>query len=121
MSCRGKRPSISRYRYIEDIYICILYLRNRVTRDRRFPYLSLSTVGAIFPRASKRAITFHFILRVFRIAQRCVYAARGRFDILKCLFTMKMTEINLPLKVSICSIYSAPIFEEQILKINSLI
>jgi len=55
-----------------------LYERNRVTRDH-FTYLSLSLslAEAIFQRASKRAITFHFILRVFRIAQRCVYAARA--------------------------------------------
>jgi len=54
-----------------------LYKRNRITRDRHFPYLSLSLTEAIFPRASKRAITIHFILRVFRIAQRCVYAAQA--------------------------------------------
>lgn len=54
-----------------------LYQRNRVTRVPHSFSLLLSPIGAIFPRASKRAITFHFVLRVFRIAQRCVYAARA--------------------------------------------
>lgn len=61
-----------------------LYERNRVTRAAAF-FLRLSLFlcprlshrRAIFPRASKRAITFHFVLRVFRIAQRCVYAVRA--------------------------------------------